>query len=296
MEKEQIIAIDIGYGDTKIKTETKEFKIPTAVSKLNESFVEFGKTEGYLFNGKRYEVGEKALNKAYNTRSFNFLVNYAQLIIYKSIELAELDLDKPIQIKTGLSLFNWKDKKQFIESIKTINVNDVIIKPSISLMAQGEGVFREYDGDKDGIVCVADMGYNTFDFLVFDCGIPKIELSFANSMGVNRIITDLKARLQKKYNFDISEQAVKKAFGDGYIMNFGEEVDLSIDIEDSKKEYAKTMYEELSSNANNILQSASKIIFSGGGAYFFDNIELKKNMMLSQTPYEFSNVRGYFKS
>ena len=292
----QVLALDIGYGDTKVKTSTMEYKMPTAVCKVKEAFVEFGSPEGYLFNGKRYHLGEKALMGAYNTRSFNFLINYAQLIIYKAIKEVKFDISEPIQLRTGLSLFNWKDKEEFINSIKTINVNDEIINLNISLMAQGEGVFREYDGDKSGTICIADMGYNTFDFLVFINGVPQTGLSFANNKGVNEIIVDLKSRLQKKYSFNISEQAVKKAFSDGYIMNYGEKVDLSVEIQESKEEYAQMMFEELESNSNDLMQSADKIIFSGGGAYFFDNIELKNNMMLSNTPYEYSNVRGYFKS
>lgn len=292
----QILGLDIGYGDTKIKTQELETKIPTAVSKVKEAFVEFGKPEGYLYNGKRYNLGDNGLMGAYNTRSFNFLLNYAPLLIFKSIEIAGFDINEPIHLKTGLSLFNWKEKEEFIEKIKTIRVNDQVINLKISLMAQGEGVFREYDGDKSGMVCIADMGYNTFDFLVFINGVPQPGLSFANNQGVNEIIVDLKSKLQKKYSFNISEQAVKKAFIDGYIMSFGEKVDLSIDIQESKEEYAQKMFEELESHRNDILQSADKIIFSGGGAYFFDGIDLKKNMMLSNTPYEFSNVRGYFKS
>jgi len=296
IEQEQVLALDVGYGHTKFKTHDMEFKIPTAVAKLKESFAEFGTPEGYLFNNKRYLVGDKAVSNAFNTRGFKFLTDYVALIAFKAIEMAGFDINKPITIKTGLSLFNWNNKEEFIEALRVINVNNIVIKPKIKLMAQGEGIYHEYTGKKDGLVCVSDMGYKTLDFLVFDDGVPQISLSFANSKGANLMITDLKARLQKQYGFNISELAVNKAFNDGFISNFGEEIDLSDVIAESKEDYATIIIDELHSNIGDLLQSANKIIFSGGGAYFMDSSKFKKNMTFSTSPYEFSNVRGYFKS
>jgi len=45
------------------------------------------------------------------------------------------------------------------------------------------------------------------------------------------------------------------------------------------------------------LKTAKKVIFSGDGAYFLDDVEILKNtqnVTFSKKPYEFANVRGYY--
>ena len=51
------IAIDIGYGHTKVKTENGSFKFPTAIELVKTQWVE---TESYSFEGKKFHVGEDA--------------------------------------------------------------------------------------------------------------------------------------------------------------------------------------------------------------------------------------------
>lgn len=292
----QRIAIDIGYGDTKVVCGDKEFKFPSAIEREKESAAEYASSaeDVYIFDGKKYVVGERASYGAVSTRGFNFLVKYSPLIIYHAIKKACIDTSRPIEIATGLSIVNWNDKEQFISSISKININNEIFEPNVVLMAQGQGVFEDYKENKDGLVCIVDIGYNTLDFLVFEDCKPKTNLSFATKQGVNRIVTELQTKLQKKFSTDLSEQAVKDIFIKGYILNFGEKIDLSDEISSSKEEYRDFIIDELKSKRLDLLQRSSKVIFAGGGAYFLGGVSLPKNTVFSATPYEFANVRGYY--
>lgn len=296
MDKREKIAVDLGYGDTKVCTEKGCFKFPSAVEWLGESVSDFGGGEDdiFLFNGKEYRVGEKAA-KPVSTRSFGFLVNYAPLLVYAAIKRAGIDPDRPVDLVVGLSIANWGDRDKFLKSIETICIDNVILRPQITLMAQGQGVFIDYEGDKEGLVCVCDIGFNTFDFLVFDNKTPDKKLSFATDQGANMIITRIQSVIQKRYNHPISEQEAKTIFVDGGFRNFGDWVDLGDMIRELKSEYSKFILSELRSRRNDTLRRADKVIFSGGGAWFLADTDLPGNVVFSGKPYEFANVRGYYR-
>jgi len=290
------ISIDIGYGDTKVFDGKNCFKFSSSVEKQMENSADFESSDnrGYLFNGRNYLVGEGARHGALSTRGFNFLVKYAPLLIYHSLREAKADTSKPLSITTGLSIVNWSEKDSFLEAISEININNKILTPNIKLLAQGQGVFNDFKGDKDGLICIVDIGYNTLDFLVFENKKPRADLSFATKQGANKIITELQTKLQKRYGVDFSEQSVKDIFLKGYILNFGEKIDLSDEISDAKDEYKEFIIDELKSRRIDLLQRANGVVFSGGGAYFLENSKLPNNATFSTSPYEYANVRGYF--
>ncbi len=296
----QRIAIDIGYGDTKVMIKDKIFKFASAIEKKKEAQANYQEiiNDVYEFGGKQYTVGDKALSNAISTRGFNFLVKYSPLIVYHAIKLAGLDTTKPIHIITGLSIINWQEKEQFTNALKKINVNNEIIEPKIKLMAQGQGIYHDYKEKLDkGDVCIVDIGYNTFDFLVFTDGNPRQDLSFATKKGSNEIITELQTKIKKRFQFDASEQIAKKIFINKSVEIYGELTDLTDEIEDAKKDYADFIIDELISQRGDLLKTAKKVIFSGGGAYFLDDVKILKNtpnVAFSTKPYEFANVRGYY--
>jgi len=109
---------------------------------------------------------------------FNIVLDSSKKYIEIKVK-SELNRHKNIQVITRLSIFNWKDKYQFIDSIRKININNEILDIKIKLMAQGQGVFIDYDEEKEGVACVVDIGYNTFDFLVFNNSKSNPSLSFA---------------------------------------------------------------------------------------------------------------------
>ncbi|TDA63647.1 ParM/StbA family protein [Sulfuricurvum sp. IAE1] len=304
MSQFQKIAIDIGYGDTKVCVENKDgslnvFKFPSAVAKVKEAQSDFGNDampDSYLFNGKRYFVGEKAQYNAVSTRGYGFLSNYGPLIAYHAIMKAGLDVKKPIHIVTGLSIMNWGEADSFHAIMSKFSVDNVSLEPVVDLMAQGQGVLFDFEGEKDGMVCVVDIGYNTFDFMVFEDWVPRKDLSYADPIGANKIITDLQAIVKREFNAPISELEAKDIFVRGNVVNFGNEIDFTDKINELKEDYNIFIMDELRTKSLEVLRKAKTVILSGGGAYFLEGTDLPDNVQFSETPYEFGNVRGYFKS
>jgi len=286
------LAIDIGYGDTKICVASDKYrKFPTAVSRQKQAQADFSSDMGYLYNSIRYNVGKQALMDAITTRGFDFLVKYSPLITYDafgpSIQGAE--------IVTGLSIVNWNEKQRYFDALSKIIVDDQVLTPSkVVLLAQGQGIINRYKGGLSGLICVVDVGYNTFDFLVFEDGRPKPDLSFATKQGTNMIITDLQAIIKNRYDIEVSEAEAKKIFEDKKMKFYSDEVDLSDHITSALDYYNDFIINEIKSKRVDILRRASKVIFSGGGAYFLEGKRLPSNTLFSGKPYEFENVRGYY--
>ena len=127
----QKIAIDIGYGDTKVYYEGQSFKFPSAIEPSRQAQVDLAesKLDTYLFNAQEFRVGQKALRNAIATRGFNFLNKYSPLLIFHALKLAEVDFEKPIQIATGLSLLNYQGAKDFMKVLSSFTVGDTHLKP-----------------------------------------------------------------------------------------------------------------------------------------------------------------------
>ncbi|MCR6590509.1 PRTRC system protein D [Campylobacter insulaenigrae] len=297
--KTQKISMDIGYGDTKVFFNNKLFKFPSAIEQVRQTQVDLKeeKIDVYSYNGVHFRVGEKALLNAIATRGFNFLTKYSPLLVFHALKLAGVDLNKPIELATGLSLLNFHKSNEFIESLNEFSINKENIKLNITLFAQGQGIFLENKSKQDEIVGIIDIGYNTLDFLVFDNDTPRSDYCFANQNGANKIIVDLQKMLTKEFKVNISEQEAKKAFVNKSIKVLGEIVDLEDTIKTMTFSYMDIILDEVYNNCNDILVRADKIILGGGGAYFLDEESIKDkypNMIMAKTPHEFSNVRGYF--
>lgn len=298
MEATQKIAIDLGYGDTKVMANGKTFKFPSAISQIRQSQIQSEQdSKAINFNNAFYLVGDDAINSAIATRGYGFLKKYSPLLIYKAIIEARLDSNKPIEIATGLSLVNQGEAKDFISKISSFVVNGVSLEPKVFLFAQGQGIYNDMKEHKDGLVCVVDIGYNTLDFLVFENGKPNNTLCFANKKGANLAIVDLQKILMREFKVDFSEQEAKKVFLNKKIKIAGEEVDFSDAINSSMQHYADEIINEIINKNGDIIAKADSVIMGGGGAYFLQKEylqEAQKANYVFVKESEFSNVRGYF--
>jgi len=299
------IAIDIGYGDTKIVYKSgdtlKQIKFPSAIEDLGFNATNFGsKMENeYEFEGFNYRVGEATFN-ALDTRTFNFLIEYAPLLTYHAIQLIKKEIPDikydEIELYTGLSIFNWDKHQEFIKRLKEFVVNNEVVRfKKIKLFAQGQGVYLDCKNETNpqNETMVVDVGYNTLDVLVFKDNKPIKNLCYGVEFGIYKIITELKNLLDNEFKTNLSEQKVKQAFIDKKITLGGKEIKLEDKINKLKTKYTKNLINSLYAKSKNTLLEADKVILSGGGAYYLDKGSFYENMIFSKNPYEFSNARGY---
>lgn len=300
-EEKQILAIDIGSGDTKVyfikDGEEHEFKFPTAVKRLNETSTSFGGIGGnnaLLMDGQKYLVGEDALDDAITTRAFDFQIKYSPLLVYTAIKMAGFDTSKPIELKTGITIKDWNESDRLIERLTGIVINGEKLDTTVTgHFAQGQGSFID-ENCPNGEVAIVDGGYNTLDFIPFKNGVPIGEKCFATAYGANKMITNIQSIISKKYSTEITEQQAKKIFNEKSFSILGEKIDMTEIIKDEQIAYLEQLFIELRSRHGNFLKMVDQVIFTGGLAYFLQDAELPKNAKLGKAPYEYSNVRGYY--
>lgn len=303
------IAIDIGYGFTKVSIKDKLFKFPTAIALAKTQMVSID--EVYHFEGKKYLVGEDALRNALITRDYEFIYKYAPLIIAHAIKLAGLSLeDGKLEICTGLSLYDLEKpalfdekctnrKEEFKKRIANFTIGDVQYKNKVLLFAQGQGVWVDYCRThgviEQGYDVVIDIGYRTNDVVIFKDGEPSKANSSADDKGVNEITTELQTILNKRFDILFTEQEINTILKDKIISIAGVEKDLTEVINEVVDGFNESFFNSLKAKYGNILKIAKRVIISGGGAYILYDYRdsFPKNVVFSDTPMEFSNVRGY---
>jgi plasmid segregation protein ParM len=306
------IAVDIGYGFTKVKTENKEFKFPTAVSYAKQS-LSYDDKDFFSFNGSKFIVGtNEALLNALPTTDYDFLYNYAPLLIVKALQLANIQ-DIEFELHTGLSLYDMQKpaifetdcanrKEEFIKRLSSFVVNDTHYTPKVTMFAQGQGAWfefcKEFGFIENGIDVIVDIGYRTNDIIIFDSKIPLKNISGADDKGVNVIVNDLKTYLSKKYDTAFTQQEVVEILKEKEISIYGKSQDLTIIIDNIVSDFINSLIASLKANYGSYLKKAQRVIIAGGGAYILSDYKNKfpPNVVFSKNKdYEFLNVKGYYK-
>jgi len=307
------LSVDIGFGDTKYilkkdGVEIKKEKFNTIIERVSLNLK--NKQDVYNYRGEisYFRVGNKNAKNPYKTRSMEFIIKNAPLIIYHILDKNDIKLDENevLNIRTGLSpLYYEAYKDSFKKTIKEFTVNGKTIKTNLKLFAQGQGILFDYlennsNNDREKDIIVIDCGYHIVNFLHFEKedGIfkPIKGDSFGEIIGIySTIITYLQDYIEVKFNIKITEQEALQIFFQNKIKIKDEEINLSNIINELTLYYLDTLENDILNIQMNLIVKANRIIFGGGGAYFLDEDELKKmhkKSIIVKDP-EFSNVRGY---
>lgn len=297
------LAVDVGYGDTKACVNSKDcFKFPSAVKHEEETWTDYGDDSSAVYNvdGVKYRVGTSAVEDAFSTTSEKFLMNYSFLLVFHALKTAkEKGLIKDVEavsLAMGVSLANWKVKeeiaKKIVWGVKKLGAE--ISK--VSIYPQGRGVLEDIER-KNGNIVVIDIGFNTLDVLNFRNGQPNpVKSKAIPGFGTVKIISDFSRFLTREYGLHLTLQEAKDVFLKRSISINGEVVDLSERIKKEKGKYSEFITGEIEAVfGDDYLKKADIVVFAGGGAYYIDISNMPPNRVLCSPPYEYSNVRGYYR-
>lgn len=299
---ESKISIDLGYGQTKMFYRDKPHKFPTAIAFFKDNGIVFGNRNIYEFEGDKYIVGSEAESlDSFSTTDFNILKKFAPLIIYHILnKFDKLKLQKPIEIRTGLSLNDWGMKDEFIERLKKFEVNGEIIETNPVLVPQGVGIYKLFISKnpeaKNDLVTVIDIGNNTINLIHYEENKPRPDKSKSYPRhGVSSIIKPFRSFLENKFKVNFSEQEAMKIMMKGkFIFNGKKQEDVEEYIKNAKKQFIKDIFNSVLVDDKKTLGMSDYVVLSGGGAYLLENSKFPDNVVfMKDTPYEFQNVVGY---
>ena len=333
-ENRACLGLDIGFGDVKLvigfnpgngsTRQTILRKFPTAISYARDGIIgDLGMDEKrYEFNGRNYFVGSQALQcrDVFSTRDIDFLIDHSPLLAFAAVEkilLAnpvnvdppEINLSK-IELCLGMPIAHFHSKRARLTGImKKSRVSDApLCFDSVDVRAQGQGIFFDFVFDVAGQpvadhlsmnVLVVDIGFNTVDILGVLDGRPSREWSgMLERGGICRIAEEVGVYLQREFNFDLSEQALKDVIRKKEIALYGAVKDISWVIRNASEKYADWLIQEIRSRWDGFLKTADHLILAGGGAYYvadvFHSVYPQGFLHVPEKP-EYSNAKGFQK-
>jgi plasmid segregation protein ParM len=296
------IGLDIGYSQSKIAYMDKVVKFPTAICYASDSGLMYGDENVYEFEGEKYYVGKEAVSgESFSTTDFKTLYKFAPLILFHVLsKFDEVNLEKPISVKTGLAIVDWDRKDDFIERLREITVNDKTIITEPTLIPQGAGVAIDWvNNSNEGVfpdkLVVLDIGYNTVNLVTFVNGKPsRKDIKGYPGHGVSSVIKPFCNYLESKYKMGFSDQEAIQIFVKGTFKFDGEEDSNVKDyIQDAKSKFVKKLFQSVLTDDKKLLSTADNVVIAGGGAYLLQDTPFPPNVDFCPMPMEFSNVRGF---
>ncbi len=294
------LAIDCGYGHTKIKFEDKFYKFPTSVAFAVDTGIAYGDGDTVKYKDEHYYVGDNAIVlETFNTTDFAFKSNYDPLIIYhvlKKLNLVEDALSGGIDLTLTLSLTDWRHKDEYLEVVGDFEADDQKFHfKDIVLVPQGAGVYMTYMSKHEehlGSVIVIDIGYNTLNYMLYEYGKPQKAHSkgFAGH-GVSSIIRAFSTYLESNFSMPFSDSESQKIFLNGKFMFSGiERPEVSQKIIELKGQFVKRLFNSVLTSEKKLLATSEKVILAGGGCYLLEGINFPPNVEFTDKPYEFANI------
>lgn len=323
-----LFGIDVGFGDVKVAfsnsdQQQKVLKFPTAVATSNSSIKLEGSERTYLYKGKNFILGREAVHhpNVLTTRNLDFLFGYSPLLIYRAMEMAaaryHMDVTKLMSAKkaicVGLPIKHYMEKReQMADLLETFEVSGLQFRfeNNIRVIAQGQGVLmdfircaelkhRKWYG-RARTLTILDMGYNTIDVLCVDNGRPSGQFSgMLTGDGICRLVEWLRNDIQRHYDIgELSEQEIKKAIEDRYIISTGKRIDLTDLIDAKTAEYTEYLSSKLDGRFGDFMRRSERLIVAGGGAYyvkkaFRDKYVESPDFLYFAPNAEYANARGY---
>jgi len=296
----RLLSVDIGYGHTKVvfkdKKKIRKIKFPTAINFYHENGLDLSdEVEFVEMEGQKYLVGEDAVIDAIDTRDESFIIKYAPVIVTHAIKLTGMKLQDFDIISTGISVLNHKVKKDLETRLKSFIVDGQHVRfKKVIVSWQGQGViYAENLQDKN--VVIVDGGYNTLDAIPFNKSKLIVKGAYADKSGVSLIVRDLKEMIQAKTGEEFSMVEVNEALKIGSIKVYGEEVDLSKEINVAIDNYVEKLKAKIRANLTEYIKRSDAVVIAGGLSYLLkDSAQMPKNTIYAKSG-EYGNALGYFK-
>jgi len=287
----KIVAIDFGFGFTKVKTEEELFRFPSYIGHFDNKSEEL--RNRVKFGGQEYVIGEDVvyLSQKLNIAGIKELIeNYP--IFIKGI-LEKLSIKAPdAYIITGIPPIYKDQRDKILKIFADLEVEGEVVSQTTGIFADS---MRDIKGD---VVLVLDPGYNTFDYLVLSRDSDswrRVRSGTLAGQGVNKAVEFFKEAIDDTKIKNQPTNALLKAFENGKILIGGEYEDVQAAKAQAIDNYIGLISGRLATElGDDLVSNIEETILGGGGANFIDPTKLGfRNAKKPDAP-EFAQVRGYF--
>ena len=305
---------DIGYGDTKFAYEEEGKlrlgKFPSAIVRRGPETRTVdtelaglkGESGELIYNGAVYVVGEEALLEGtpISTRRKDFIPRFSPIIVAKIIQSLGREFEGVI-ISAAISDLTEENRRAIRDALSSFTVNGRMFSFSdIRIFPQGYGIYRDvFPKGYEGLVVVADIGFNTIDISTYMLGKPvRRNIIGLPGYGTSRIIQRIIEKIRQELGEPVSEIEINRALQkDKKLKIYGRTIDLSKWLEEETRFYAEDILIQIeNSSIGQVWKRADVRIIGGGGGYFIPKeFSEMMDIIIPKNP-EFSNVRGFWKA
>lgn len=280
MNTAEIMGIDIGNGDTKAKSSTRELLIPSTL--LEEATVLNDAVINVIYKNKHYTMGKVTGNRRRDYAKYDS--EFHKIMVLTSIGLlsdkkdirAKLVVGTPIKYYTqhsakyrNILLDYTKDEPEriTINGIeKTIKIEECVVIP------QGATPFGK-DEDLDETTLVIDIGSGTTDVSYWD-GRTLVK-SETYGIGCADLYTDIATainQIKDTYNVEPSfiEKRLVKNKNLKQLKLLGEEVNVETQINECKKAFSDSIISKITTDFNSYTMVDNIEVVGGGSNYTSD--------------------------
>ena len=308
----KILAIDLGFGDTKCTlltedgTITNQFKFPSVIgiTKKNEHVAD---KRIYDFKEHSYYVGENALHlpseNIIDISDYKNLEFYAPVLIYHAIKTLNI---VPDMVVSGLSIAHINNSGYFKESISKFECNNESFDfKNVYILPQGAGIKltidkyghnypvpqKEFLGNSTYVI--SDIGQNTLDFILVTDGKTSPNLFTAiEREGLMKIGMLLSKKVKELHGRGITLQEAKEILDTGVYRLRGKKHDFKKYINEVKKDYIKNLIGLVETKYGKVIDKCDFLSLNGGGSSIFKSTE-DGFIRIPKNKNEYYNSIGY---
>jgi len=299
-----VVGIDIGYGYTKIYSDSAKLIFPTLVSR-NIPIGDFGDNSVVItVNDVPYIVGEHTEVLMGNFRVTKDFVGSPEYYAVLGYALHSLKI-RPSFVILGLppAFYNKQitqdlTLKLYSQAIRNSSGSIITIPQKIEYIPQGTGIYfshvsnGNFDYHKKNVM-VIDIGYYTIDTALFCSGKYIIEAGKSYPVGICLLIDRIKTAYGKKYGSFIGDDAAEKLLKKGEFTHFGVTYALSVGevIERFIDDQLMSVIKDYATFVKGLQKTVDYVLLGGGGVTYLANYI--RNATIVNDP-QFANAKGFY--
>lgn len=300
-----ILSVDVGYGRTKIATNTRKECFSSYLVRFRKNGPDFmNKADVVEVDSQKFFVGDKALSQGSPISiigdSFHGSHYWKALLAYAIYTVRDEINENIDTLVLGLPLSQYnEERKMQLKSVRNfkfyvngeeydISVDNVVVLP------QGAGAILEYIKKEEG-TAIVDIGYYTLDLAYFREGGFNTAQSFSSNFGIQRLYQQISKEINKKFNISPDIKKIETIVRTKKFLYEGKEYDLSEMVAEFKYDYCQDLVGILNESWSEVLKEVNRVVFIGGGTEVIkDLLPNKANFVVPENP-SFANVLGFYK-